>query len=118
LIQGRADGHFPYACTFVPLKAGPGQPLETLVAEGSLGAGGITVGIQVNAQWVFQENIDEQGPFVVLWQPPDDREYQLVIAHYLPGRDRFTQATLTHFGWFRRDERVNARIKFAQSLSK
>jgi hypothetical protein len=99
-IRGKADGPFLYAVSFHPLKAGPGSPLQMFVAEGELRSGGITIGLQVNEQWVFSKNIDGPGPFIVRWSPPANADYQLVIANFLPAGDRQNDVEIAHVGWF------------------
>jgi hypothetical protein len=100
-IRGKADGPFLYAGSFHPLKAGPGSPFQTFVAQGELRSGGVTIGLQVNEQWVFSKNIDGPGPFIVRWAPPADADYQLVIANFLPAGDRQNDVEIAHVGWFR-----------------
>jgi alpha-tubulin suppressor-like RCC1 family protein len=99
LIKGTAAQPFLYACLFQPLKAGPGERARTFVAQGELRAGGVTVGLQVQEKWVFQKNIDEPGPFLIRWEPPAADAYRVVIAHYLPRKDRETDVEITHLGW-------------------
>jgi alpha-tubulin suppressor-like RCC1 family protein len=107
-IRGKADGPFLYVCSFLPLKAGPGNPLQTFVAQGEVRTGGVTIGVQVNEQWVFTKNIDAPGPFLVRWSPPAGGDYQVVIANFLSDGNRRNDVEIAQVGWFRADAHEDA----------
>ena len=100
-IRGVAPSAYGYAAAFTPVKAGPGTGLREFVAEGDVKVGGITIGLQVNQQWVYYRNIALPGPFLVRWEPLAAADYAVVIAHYVEQKDHATDVEFTHMGWFR-----------------
>ena len=101
VIKGLAAGSYTYAALAKPTAVGPDTPYRYLFVRGTVRSGGITVGVQVNQQWVFQTNVDSRGPFTVLWDVPAEMSATVVIAHYLPGKNLESEVEIDGWGWLK-----------------
>jgi hypothetical protein len=91
----------PYSSLLLsrPTKLAAG---DAAVAEGTVYRGGVTIGLQVNNQWVSQVDIDDPGPFIAVAVTPVGGLHSLIIANCLRGEDLRNAFALHRFGWARR----------------
>jgi hypothetical protein len=77
------------AAPYVYLLGFPAEPVpagSTLVVEGELRRGSVTIGLLKNEQWAGTFNVVDDGPFVATLERAEPGEYTLIVANWAPPR--------------------------------
>jgi alpha-tubulin suppressor-like RCC1 family protein len=99
VVMGTAPQRDSYFAMARPVTTGPDTEWRYLYVKGRLRKGGLTAGVQVNAQWVFEQSIDVPGPFTIIWAVPSRMDAVAVLAYHLTGADLTSDLEIASWGW-------------------
>lgn len=94
-VKGQAESPFSYLLTQT-LHSMPGT---SLVVQGELDTGGLTIGLLSQQQWAGQVNIVEKGLFHVVLQIPEAGADTLVFANCFYDASLYNHFRITRIGW-------------------
>ena len=82
-IDGQADAKYSYLIQSKPRRL---EAASRVLITGHITRGGLTVGLLNGDHWAGQRNVDAQGEFRVVLEPPSSGSYAIAIANFLGER--------------------------------
>lgn len=94
LVTGEPHQRYGYLIALAPMQT---TGSATLLVEGEVIAGGVTVGVVQSGNWAKQMHFNKPGPFKAELRPGKGK-YEAILANYLPNGS-FNQVRILRMSW-------------------